>query len=213
MIDLIKAEQSFKNYLKDYDMKQGPIRAKVTHTYGVIEKSEYIAKNLGLNEEQIKLAKLIALLHDIGRFEQIRKSDSFIDNKDIDHAVLGNDILFKNNFIREFIEKFKRGENIKKLDEESLNCDKPMLPDEIKITGTKWSVDVEYKGYIVRFGGEMCEHAFYAYINSRSFIKYGEYKDMFNLQELLEKVEQHNKETEYKLYFTNDDGSDYKQHK
>ena len=28
---------------------------------------------------------------------------------------------------------------------------------EIKITGTKWYVDIEYKENIARFGGEMCE--------------------------------------------------------
>ena len=27
---------------------------------------------------------------------------------------------------------------------------------EIKITGTKWYVDIEYKENIARFGGEMC---------------------------------------------------------
>ena len=32
-------------------------------------------------------------------FWHIRQSDSFIDNKDMDHAILGNDILFKDNLI------------------------------------------------------------------------------------------------------------------
>ena len=49
------------------------------------------------------MVKLIALLHDIVRFEQIKKFDCFIDNKNIDHAILGNEILFKNNLIRNFI--------------------------------------------------------------------------------------------------------------
>lgn len=107
MIDLIKAEQSFKNYLKDYDMEQGPIRAKVTHTYGVIEKSEYIAKNLGLNEEQIKLAKLIALLHDIGRFKQRKVLNEFDDFLGMDNAEYGVKILFEDGLIRRFIDNNK----------------------------------------------------------------------------------------------------------
>ena len=49
---------------------KGDIKLKVVHTYGVIEKSEYIGKELNLSNEQIELSKLIALLHDIGRFEQ-----------------------------------------------------------------------------------------------------------------------------------------------
>lgn len=104
MIDFKHAMIAFKGYLKKFDSQYGKIDLKIRHTYGVVEASEYISHKLNLSDENIELAKLIALLHDIGRFEQIRKSDSFIDNKDINHAVLGNDILFKNNFIREFIE-------------------------------------------------------------------------------------------------------------
>ena len=104
MIDFKHAMNTFKNYLKNFDSQYGKIDLKIRHTYGVVKASEYIASKLNLDIEDIELAKLIALLHDIGRFEQIRQSDSFIDNKDMDHAVLGNDILFKNNLIRDFIE-------------------------------------------------------------------------------------------------------------
>ena len=79
MIDLISAQKVFKEYLRDYDEKSKDINLKIVHTYGVMERSEYIAKELKLNEEEIQLAKLIALLHDIGRFEQARKYNTFVD--------------------------------------------------------------------------------------------------------------------------------------
>ena len=41
---------------------------------------------------------------------------------------------------------------------------------EIKITGTKWYVDIEYKENIARFGGEMCVDGFYATVNRISWI-------------------------------------------
>lgn len=104
MIDFKHAMTTFKKYIENFDFKYGKIDLKIIHTYGVVKASEYIANKLDLNNEDVELAKLIALLHDIGRFEQIRQSDSFIDNKDMDHAILGNDILFKNNLIRDFIE-------------------------------------------------------------------------------------------------------------
>lgn len=104
MIDFKQAMAAFKKYLKNFDSQYGKIDLKIRHTYGVVKASEYIATKLDLSNEDIELAKLIALLHDIGRFEQIRQSDSFIDNKDMDHAILGNDILFKDNLIRSFIE-------------------------------------------------------------------------------------------------------------
>lgn len=104
MIDFKHAMSAFKKYLQNFDSQYGKIDLKIRHTYGVVKASEYISSKLNISSEDIELAKLIALLHDLGRFEQIRKSNSFIDNKDMDHAVLGNDILFKNNLIRDFIE-------------------------------------------------------------------------------------------------------------
>lgn len=107
MVNLIEAEKSFKEYLKSYDVSDGNIELKIRHTYGVVNASEYITKNLGLDEEDIQLAKLIALLHDIGRFEQVKVTDSFMDNKKFDHAEYGIEILFKNNLIRSFIKEDK----------------------------------------------------------------------------------------------------------
>lgn len=107
MIDITEAEKSFKDYLKVYDVSDGNIELKIRHTYGVVASSEYIAKNLELDEENIQLAKLIALLHDIGRFEQVKVTESFADNKKFDHAEYGVKILFKDNLIRNFIKEDK----------------------------------------------------------------------------------------------------------
>lgn len=103
MIDFEQAQNAFKEYLKQYNLENGKIELKIRHTYGVVTASEYISKKLLLDSENIELAKLIGLLHDIGRFEQIKNFDCFIDNKTIDHAILGNEILFKNKLIRNFI--------------------------------------------------------------------------------------------------------------
>lgn len=105
--NLIEAEKSFKEYLKSYNVSDGNIELKIRHTYGVVNASEYITKNLELDEENIQLAKLIALLHDIGRFEQVKVTESFMDNKKFDHAEYGVEILFKNNLIRSFIKEDK----------------------------------------------------------------------------------------------------------
>lgn len=41
--------------------------------------------------------------------------------------------------------------------------------NEIKITGTKWYVDIEYDGNIARFDGELCIDGFYANVNKQKF--------------------------------------------
>ena len=114
MIDFEKAKKSFKKYLEGYDLNDGMIQLKVRHTYGVVELSEYIAKDLNLDEENVELAKLIALLHDIARFEQAKEFGDYRDYKTLDHAELGVKILFEDNLIRNFIETDKYDEVILK---------------------------------------------------------------------------------------------------
>lgn len=114
MIDFINAEKSFKEYLKDYNLEDGNIKLKVKHTYEVVRKSEYISKGLGLDVEDIEIAKIIALLHDIGRFEQVKQTNDFIDSKDFDHADYGVKVLFENGMIRNFIDTDKYDNIIKK---------------------------------------------------------------------------------------------------
>ncbi len=104
MIDFTKAEKEFKEYLKNYDSQNEKNKLKIVHTYGVVKASEEIAKDLKLSKEDIDLSKLIALLHDIGRFKQIKLYDTFIDNmENNNHAVYGVKILFEENLIRRFI--------------------------------------------------------------------------------------------------------------
>lgn len=114
MIDFNKAKESFINYLKKYDVNDSKMKLKIKHTYEVVKQSEFIAKSLGLDNENIELAKLIGLLHDIGRFEQIKLTSDFVDNSKIDHADYGAKVLFENNLIRSFIETNKYDKLIEK---------------------------------------------------------------------------------------------------
>ena len=104
MIDLEKAKIEFEKYVDHYDSNNSNVRRKINHSYRVVKVAETIAKSLKLSIEDIKLAKLIGLLHDIGRFEQVKLYNTFLDKESIDHANLGVEILFKENYIRKFIE-------------------------------------------------------------------------------------------------------------
>ena len=79
-IDFKAAKQAFENYLDEYDRKDDKIRLKIVHTYCVVNAAEEIAIRMHLGEEEIQLAKIIGLLHDIGRFEQIKRFHSFVHN-------------------------------------------------------------------------------------------------------------------------------------
>jgi putative nucleotidyltransferase with HDIG domain len=107
MIDIKKASVAFSEYVKPYDATNGKIALKIKHTYKTVEVAKKIAEDLNLNDEDILLAQLIGLLHDIGRFEQLRIYDTFDDSDSVDHANLGVKILFEDGIIRRFIEETK----------------------------------------------------------------------------------------------------------
>ena len=97
-MDFYTAKTQFNNYLKDYDCHNDKIRLKIVHTYGVVKESADIAARMKLSEEDTSLAKMIALLHDIGRFEQLKQFDSFLPDT-MDHAAYGVKILFENQIL------------------------------------------------------------------------------------------------------------------
>lgn len=103
MIDFNKAQQAFKKYLEQYDHNDPKISLKIVHTYGVVNYTKEVCQRMKLNEEDTNLGLLIALLHDIGRFEQIKRFDSF-EHTTMSHAHYGCQILFEDGFIREFIQ-------------------------------------------------------------------------------------------------------------
>lgn len=102
MVDLKYAKEIFDKYVANFDKNNPKITLKIEHTYRVMEASKNVAISLNLAQDEIELATLIGLLHDIGRFEQLKRYDCFIDSKTIDHALLGVQILFDNNLIEKF---------------------------------------------------------------------------------------------------------------
>ena len=97
MKDKNDVKQSFAEYVKKYDAEDPKIALKINHTYRVADISEDIARSIGLKSEERYTAWLIGMLHDIGRFEQIKRYGTFIDAESADHAQLGADILFGNS--------------------------------------------------------------------------------------------------------------------
>lgn len=113
MIDLEKAKNEFIKYTNNYDLTNSHITRKIYHSLRVMEVSKKIAENLNLTKEQIDLATLIGLLHDIARFEQRKRYGTYYDKKSVDHGDLAVELLEENNFIRTFIETDKYDEIIK----------------------------------------------------------------------------------------------------
>ena len=112
-MDLELLKKEFDKYVSNYDMSVKEIRLKYHHSYKVMELMKELSYALNLNEEETILAQVIGLLHDIGRFEQIKVYNTFSDSKSVDHADESVVYLFDKGHIRNFIKEDKYDEIIK----------------------------------------------------------------------------------------------------
>ncbi|MCR4763885.1 MAG: HD domain-containing protein [Lachnospiraceae bacterium] len=103
-IDRKKADRAFAEYAAGYDAENIKIRLKIDHTYRVASFTERIAESLSLDRTDVDFAWLSGMLHDIGRFEQLKRYGTFLDRMSVDHAELGADILFEDGLISAFTE-------------------------------------------------------------------------------------------------------------
>ena len=69
------------------------MRLKRAHTAFVVRNAELIADGEGFSEEEREVALAAALLHDTGRYEQLRRYNTFRDSDSVDHAVFSHDIV------------------------------------------------------------------------------------------------------------------------
>ena len=88
----------FDEYVFNYDMSDPDINYKYHHSYRVMNVMELLATKLNMSKKDIYLAKVIGLLHDIGRFEQDKLYNSFKDGK-FDHGNYGLTVLKETNFL------------------------------------------------------------------------------------------------------------------
>ena len=99
-IDKEAVKQAFASYTAQYNAEDPKIKLKIDHTYRVADLCEKIAATVpGTNTD---LTWLSGMLHDVGRFEQVRRYNTFADAKSVDHAQFGADLLFADGLIDSF---------------------------------------------------------------------------------------------------------------
>ena len=137
--------EAFDSYTKQFDMTNRITALKYNHSYRVSKLSNMLASSLNLNNQDVELATLIGLIHDIGRFEQIKKFDTLSDIGTMDHADFGAYLLFDEGLITKFtkdtsvypiIGECVAGHNkysLKKLDDERTLTQLKLIRDADKI--------------------------------------------------------------------------------
>lgn len=95
-IDREKIKEAFAEYTARYNVRDPKVDLKIRHTYRVAALCERLAKSQKCSQRDTDFAWLSGMLHDVGRFEQLRKYGTFIDAKSVDHAGLSADLIFGN---------------------------------------------------------------------------------------------------------------------
>lgn len=102
-VDRQRVKNTFAEYVSHYDSSDGKIKLKIDHTYRVAALCQRIAKSLGLKEADTDMAWVTGMLHDVGRFEQLRQYGTFSDADSIDHAHYGVQILFEEGKLHDYL--------------------------------------------------------------------------------------------------------------
>ena len=113
IINIKKAKEEFIKFANNYDLENDHINRKKYHSLRVTEISEELAKRENFTEEEIEIATLIGLLHDIARFKQYTEYHTYRDADSIDHGNLGVEVLEENNYLRKYIQSDKYDNIIK----------------------------------------------------------------------------------------------------
>jgi putative nucleotidyltransferase with HDIG domain len=102
----------FKRYVRQFYSNNPDIQANILlkeeHSFRVLENMKSLAGSLNLPENSIFIAKIIALFHDIGRFEQYTKYKTFSDSHSENHAKLGVNILKRHKLFNNLPQNFQK---------------------------------------------------------------------------------------------------------
>jgi HD superfamily phosphohydrolase YqeK len=104
-LDIVTLRKWFSQYVEsvrseDQDRTRA-IALKEEHTRRVCSVIVDIGKSLSLEAEKLRLAEVMALFHDVGRFEQFARYGTFSDKDSEDHAILGIKILHKHRVLED----------------------------------------------------------------------------------------------------------------
>ncbi|MBQ0032180.1 MAG: HD domain-containing protein [bacterium] len=89
--------ETYDAYVDTYRGRDGKLpvmmQLKRMHTAFVVKNAEAIARGEGFSDEEREVALAAALLHDTGRYEQLKRYNTFRDSDSVDHAVFSHDIV------------------------------------------------------------------------------------------------------------------------
>ena len=106
--ELTKLYDAYVDTFREADGKLPVMmQLKRTHTAFVVRNAELIADGEGFTDEERKVSLAAALLHDTGRYEQLKRYNTFRDSDSVDHAVFSHDILKEKGWLDQVLGESK----------------------------------------------------------------------------------------------------------
>lgn len=106
-LDLLRSQ--YRAYVDTYRDSDGKLpvmmQLKLTHTAGVVAAARKIAEGEGFDPLSAFASEAAALLHDTGRYEQLKLYNTFRDADSVDHAVFSHDIVKEKGWLEGWPEK------------------------------------------------------------------------------------------------------------
>jgi len=104
-----KQLEKFRAWFDDYvshfyggdEYVNANLKMKEQHTHRTCSQMQYLAKEIGLSDNQKQIAEAIALFHDVGRFEQFTTYRTYNDTRSTNHCLLGVIVLNRAKVLQE----------------------------------------------------------------------------------------------------------------
>lgn len=102
-----KIRKAFEEYASLYlsnrdESYSEHIKLKYEHIHRVCTEIKKLSKTFSMNDEEIAFTEVLALLHDIGRFEQFDKYNTFADAKSENHSIIALRVISEIGLQNEF---------------------------------------------------------------------------------------------------------------
>lgn len=92
------------SFCHENDQITRAVQLKVEHSIRVCNDMEILSNYVFRDSNSLLNCATIALLHDVGRFDQFKRFHTFADRKSVNHADLGLEIIRQNNLLSNFEE-------------------------------------------------------------------------------------------------------------
>ena len=111
LAELTKLYDAYVDTYREADGKLPVMmQLKRAHTGFVVRNAELIADGEGFSDEEREVSLAAALLHDTGRYEQLKRYNTFKDSDSVDHAVFSHDIVVEKGWLDQVEEVKVKGE-------------------------------------------------------------------------------------------------------